>query len=252
MALELELKKVGFSDKEARVYLALLELGSAPVQEIAKKAKVNRATTYVVLDALKKRGAISTVEQGKKTFYATENPTALVRLFKLREQDIKEKEEEFRRSLPELEAIFNRSGEKPRVRFFEGKEGVIAVREDIFDSGANEINEIYSLEYVNQVKALFSKEENNQFIERRKKLKVKMKAIYTSDLGSFEGFQTEGDRRIVPKDRFPLSSDIIIYGNRIAMTTLKGKIVSIIIESQEMAETLRSVFNLAWEGTQTK
>lgn len=248
MALELELKKVGFSDKEAKVYLALLELGSAPVQEIAKKAKVNRATTYVVLDALLKQGVVSTVEQGKKTYFAAEHPVALSRLFHLQEREIKSKESEFKKALPELEALYNVSGEKPRVRFFEGKEGVVAVREDIFESGADQIFEIYSLEYVNQVKSLFSREEDESFLTRRKALKIRMKAIYTSSTGPSQNFQTEGDRRFVPAEQFPFSSDIIIYGNRIAMTTLKGKIISVIIESKEIADTLKAVFQLAWIG----
>ena len=69
MSLELELKKLNFSDKEARVYLALLELGEAPVQHISEKAKVNRATTYVVLEALQKRGVVTTIEKDKKVIF---------------------------------------------------------------------------------------------------------------------------------------------------------------------------------------
>jgi len=37
-----ELRTVGLSDKEARVYLALLEIGPGSVLEIAAKAAVNR------------------------------------------------------------------------------------------------------------------------------------------------------------------------------------------------------------------
>ena len=66
MALETELKKLNFSDKEARVYLALLELGEAPVQKIAEKAKVNRATTYVILESLKKKTAARTIKKQKR------------------------------------------------------------------------------------------------------------------------------------------------------------------------------------------
>ena len=43
------------SEKEAAVYLAALQLGWVPVQDIAKLSKVNRATTYVMIESLKKR-----------------------------------------------------------------------------------------------------------------------------------------------------------------------------------------------------
>ena len=64
--LEQELQKIGLSEKEAKVYLAAMELGQAPVQKIAQKAKVNRATTYVILEGLQKKGVITTVDHEKK------------------------------------------------------------------------------------------------------------------------------------------------------------------------------------------
>ena len=54
-----ELGHLGLSEKEAAVYLASLELGPAPVQDISHKAKVNRATTYVMIESLMGRGLIS-------------------------------------------------------------------------------------------------------------------------------------------------------------------------------------------------
>lgn len=248
MALELELKKLGFSDKEARVYLALLELGSAAVQDIAAKAKVNRATTYVVLDKLSKDGIVSTVEQGKKTHFAAESPAALLRIFKAKEREMREKEEEFKKVLPEFEALHNISGEKPAVRFFEGVAGLRAVREDIVTSGAKILYDIYSLEYVHQIRSLLSQTENAEFLRQRQERNITIRSIYSSDLVTSETFQLKGERRSVPKSKFPFSADVLIYADKIALTTLRGQIVSVIIESKEIADTLRLIFELAWLG----
>ncbi len=248
MGLELELKGLDFSDKEAKVYLALLELGEAPVQKISEKAKVNRATTYIVLEALQKRGVVSTVEKDKKVIFAAESPRALLRLFRSEEQQLKEKQDAFKRALPEFEAIFNLSAEKPAVKFFEGPEGVRAVREDILQSGVKTLYNIYSKEYVDQIKALFNDDENEEFLKREHELNISIKSIYTSDSGPYEGFQLKGERKFVPKEKFPVSGDILIYEDRVALTTLRGKIVSVIIESREIADTLRTIFELAWRG----
>lgn len=248
MSLELELKKLSFSDKEAKVYLALLELGEAPVQKISEKAKVNRATTYIVLEALQKRGVVSTVEKDKKTTFAAENPRALVRLFRSQERELKEKQEEFKKVLPEFDAIFNLSAEKPTVKFFEGPEGVRTVREDILQSGVKTLYNIYSKEYVDQIRALFSDDENKEFLRREHELGISIRSIYTSDSGPYEGFQLKGERRFVPKEKFPVSGDILIYEDRVVLTTLRGKIVSVIVESKEIADTLRTIFELAWRG----
>ena len=69
-----ELSHVGLSDKEAAVYLAAMELGPAVVQDIAKKAEVNRATTYVMIESLASRGMMSTFVKGKKRYFAAEPP----------------------------------------------------------------------------------------------------------------------------------------------------------------------------------
>lgn len=247
MALELELKKVGFSDKEAKVYLALLELGSSPVQEIAKKAKVNRATTYIVLEALKKRGVVSAVEESKKSHFAPESPATLMRLFRMQEREVREKEEEFKKALPELDALFRSIGGRPVIRFFEGKEAINAVRTEILSSGTRDLLDIYSLDYVKEIKTILPPEEEAEFLKEREQKGIRVRSLYTSKEGKSSEFKSKSDRRYIDHRRFPFYCDIVIFGSKIAITTLKGQIVSVIIESQEIADTLKSLFELAWD-----
>ncbi len=56
MALESVLQAAGLTDKEARIYLAALELGQAPVLRIAQKAGIKRPTAYVTLGELQAKG----------------------------------------------------------------------------------------------------------------------------------------------------------------------------------------------------
>ena len=72
-----ELNYLGLNEKEAKVYLAALELGKSSVQNIAKKADVNRATTYVVIEALIKRGLMSSANENKKQYFIAEAPEKL-------------------------------------------------------------------------------------------------------------------------------------------------------------------------------
>ena len=80
--IENELKKLGLSEKEIKVYLALLELGEAAVQKISQKSKVNRATTYVILEGLAKKNLVSEIEKKGKTLYGAQDPEFLFNLFK--------------------------------------------------------------------------------------------------------------------------------------------------------------------------
>src|SRR3989338_6412357 len=83
------LEDLGLSEKEAKVYLASLELGESAPAEIAKHAGINRDTTYVIAEKLVKDGLMSQLEKDKKTYFMAENPEQLLRLLRKQEQDIK-------------------------------------------------------------------------------------------------------------------------------------------------------------------
>ena len=125
-----DLEQFGLSDKEAKVYLACLELGPSTAAQIAQKADVNRATTYVAIESLTKQGLLSSHEKDSKTFFSAEDPAMLKRLLDQQREEVKNKLSSLEELLPGLEQIYNYSGEKPKVRFFEGVEGVKRVMDD--------------------------------------------------------------------------------------------------------------------------
>src|SRR3989344_2158701 len=107
-----QLKGLGLSENEAKVYMAMLELGSATVLEISAKAGVNRLTTYVQIESLKKMGLASTQTKGKKQLFIAESPDQLEFVIEREKQAIEQKKEELKTILPELINLFNLSGEK--------------------------------------------------------------------------------------------------------------------------------------------
>ena len=245
--LKEQLEKIGLAEKEAKVFLASLELGSSAAQKIAKKAEINRATTYVIIEKLMKKGLMSSVEKGKKTYFQTEDPKRLLKLLEEQEEGLKKKEEEFKKYLPELETLFNIAEEKPKVRFFEGKEGLIAIREDYFKAKDKNVSGFFATD---EEKNVFSEKEREEAASERKKRHINIKLIYTDNEISLKPESELSTRRYIPNNKFPLSSTFIIYDNKIAIVSLKGKLVGVIIENKEISNTLRSIFNLAWEGAE--
>ena len=58
------LKKLGFSDKEANVYIALLRLGPSSVRVLADECNLNRGTTYDALKWLQQQGLVNFFHPG--------------------------------------------------------------------------------------------------------------------------------------------------------------------------------------------
>ena len=244
MILDKELQQLGLSEKEAKVYLASLWLGPSSVQEIAKKAGLKRPTAYYAIEELMKRGLMSSVEKGKKRVFGSESPERLISLIAAQKRKVTALEEELRRFLPELNNIFGSIGERPKVRFFEGKEGIKVVQEDFLACRVKSLENIYPRDDFIKV---FSPKEREEYVARRKKKKIKVRTIYTSqNPPALLTKEPLVERKFIPYDKFPFSADITIYGDKVAICTYKGKLIGIIIESKEIAETLRMVFNLAW------
>src|SRR3989338_4220338 len=99
-SLELELQRIGLNEREAKVYLAALELGPSPVQKIAQRADIPRATAYLVLDDLRQKGFVSTYDEGKKTFFVAESPERLLVFLKEREVEVKTQREVAQQIIP--------------------------------------------------------------------------------------------------------------------------------------------------------
>ena len=124
---------LNFSEKEANVYLALLELGKGTVSQIGRKANINRTTGYNILSQLVQKGLVSISGKEPKQEYVAESPDKIKQYLK---EEVKKNEEyltQADKAIPALKSIHNVKG-RPQVRFYEGKEGIKEIYEDTLTS----------------------------------------------------------------------------------------------------------------------
>ena len=112
-----QLKSLGLSDKEARCYAALVELGEASAYRVAQRAKLKRPIVYVVLDELRQKGLALKVPHAKKQLFLAKDPADF---FAQYEETLRYA----KRALPELLAAADKRGNRARTLYFEGKEGI--------------------------------------------------------------------------------------------------------------------------------
>lgn len=249
--IENELKNLGLSEKEAKVYVATLELGSATAQEIAKKSGVNRATAYFVLKQLMALGLVSETEENKKTKFIAEHPERLTVLLKKKEEEIKSSEKLLVDVLPKLQSIYNRSGNKPVIRYYEGIEGPRFMRRDLLKRVKND--SIYCFYNADLVKNIFSDEENKIFRNHKTQQNIKTITIYSAK--NPIGDEYDNVERIYIKNKdYKLEADLTLYGDTVEIAKIyrKDKAGVVIIEDKEIANTLRSLFLLAYKGAKEK
>lgn len=240
---EKQLQQLGLSEKEAKVYSASLELGPTSVQKIAKRAQLKRPTTYFAIEGLIRMGLISSFEKGKKRYFSAESPERLISLVAAQKRKAQALEEDLQKILPELNKIFGLSGERPKVRFFEGKEGIKAIQDDVLRSEFKSMEQFVPLD--DSYKVFPPRPGDHRQKIKTKFKKIPMRTIYTFSKGAILSPERT---RFIPHEKFPFSTEITIYGDKVAIAALKEKIIGVIIESRIIADTLRSIFNLAWEA----
>jgi len=132
MGYEDLLKKAGFDDKETKVYLAALELRSAPASAIAQKSGIVRSTCYGILEELVHRGLASKTEKaGGILKFNVENPELLKSYIESQKSNLDLISKEIEKILPDLKKLPKEAEFRPEVEYFEGKEGIKAAYESI-------------------------------------------------------------------------------------------------------------------------
>lgn len=242
-----ELKHIGLSEKEAQVYLSALELGPAPVQDISHKAKVNRATTYVMIEALSARGLMSTFVKGKKRYYSAESPDRLLSILNVQKQELEEKQSELEKALPMFMAMFNVEGLKPQIRYIEGPEGLKTMRES-FEKMQGEFIQIVCVDEVQSIDGLMQEHPKHAKTLNEKKASHRIIAVLDKKTHLDIPHIGVGEIRCVPASEFPLHGEITVRGNHVYLFSYRSSILSIVVVSKEMADAVRALFNLAWKG----
>lgn len=235
-------KMFGFTDSASKLYMSALSMGPSSVQDLAKKIDVSRMTAYTVIELLMKEGLMSTVQKGKKTLYVAESPERLQTFMHNRIKQMENTIDTMDDAITELKLL--QRGDKPSVRMFEGREGIETILNDVVQSGAKQIFEIGN---VDMVKTMFSDEELNAFKQQLTKRGIQGTAIYSSKDPEIKPRKSAQLKLIKDKD-ISFAGDILIYDNKVAFMTFRGKVVNVLIESAEIAQTMREVFRMSWES----
>lgn len=247
------LQKIGLSDKDSEVYLASLELGTQPASVIARKAGLKRPTTYLILEGLMKKGLVSEYTGSNVKYFTAVSPEYLLHYVDKKQRDLTTHRRELEEYLPQLSSLSNPYSLNPKVRFYEGVEGIERVMEDTLTSKT-------PILCCSSTDSWFSREDMKQYILRYGKRRIQEKKIslramyidtpvarkyheldYPQDDNGLSNF------RFFPKEIRDLSNEMNIYDNKVAIVSLsKYELLGVIIESKEIANSHRAIFEAAW------
>lgn len=237
------LQQYGFSEREAKVYLACLELGVAPASSIARRLDENRVTVYSVLKVLKNKGVVFETQKHKTTYYGVVEPEKLLSM----EQ---QKYDMLQRALPELTALMNSQHLKPKIQFYEGLEWIRQQYLDLLSSTEDDIYSFFNLKYYRQdLLDLIL----NDFVPLRIEKNIFAYVIMPGDIED-QRYVAMDDKKFLKKTIliddpiFNLECQLDIYADNKVSIVLSSKeeLSWFIIQSGKFHNTLKSIFSLIW------
>lgn len=240
--LATKLESVGFTQKQARVYVAALFLGPSAVQKIAEQAEINRATTYVILDELAKMGLVAESTEGKKTVFVAEPPEAVERYLEVQHNEISVRRQELKDLMPNLRETSRSTDaeDAPMVRFYKGLKGSEQLSKELLRK-AKKDDTIYAIVNYDEV---LKADPTITPAKTRVKKGIKSKVLYYSQDNTLES-DSKALRSTKKVDK-NFSAEINLYSTKASFITYAGdQTVGILIESPKIVETLRQLFELA-------
>jgi sugar-specific transcriptional regulator TrmB len=245
-------RQLGLDENEAKIYLALLELGPASVTEITKAAGITRTLGYVVLEKLGIDGLVTRATgRGKKIRYSAEHPRAVIQFVKNKKNAWERRIEKAEGLLPDLLSLY-KVDNKPIIRYQEGTEGLKTLFEESLES-TTEILAVTDVESW-QDKDLWdwAKGYNRQRNHRKVKERILL-------LDTPQGRAWVKNYRPSPytvyrwvtreqaKGLLEFGGELNVYENKVVIALPKKphRLIAV-VEGPVLANILRSMFEIVW------
>ncbi|MFA6215535.1 MAG: helix-turn-helix domain-containing protein [Patescibacteria group bacterium] len=247
---EQTLTQAGLTKDQAEIYEILIKNGPLKAGKISQKSTLKRGLVYKLLDQMAEIGLIDKIEKpGKAAVFTAAHPLKLKELAEKQEQQAKDSQLVLSGILPSIISDYNLVSGQPNVRFYEGKEGIIKIYEELLA----EKKPIDSIEDKGEM-AKFIPEYFPTFIKKRMTSNIYNRVVCPAGNPINKTDEAElRQTRNISVEKFPLSMDIKIVGDKVSLITFKkDTAIGIIIDHQEIADNFRILFEYMWETSKTQ
>ena len=238
------LEKIGLTQGESKVYIALLYLGSSSVGPIINRAKVSRSKVYDILDRLIQKGLVSYVYEGKTKKYDAVSPKRLHEFLEVESKELEQKKQKLEEILPTLENL-SKYSDNTKAEVFHGPRGIKA----FFDMSLYDNKEInYVLGYPKEASLYFHAYWRKYHKERiRRKQYGKVLYDYETWFCKNRGKRKYVEQRYLPEG-IKTPAFIYIFGDTVGTIVFtKEQKLCFMIKNQIVADRYKEYFMMLWD-----
>ena len=231
------LEDIGLSNAEIKIYLAILELGTATAGPILEKSGLHSSVVHMTLNKLIDRGFVTFVKEGKRNHYQATNPRHIVDF-------INEKKERFEEVLPELLVKQQQAKEKPEIITFRGVRGIKELLLEILETGGKKHHTFGST----KESLMLGDAWWISYHKKRSQQGIKAKLLFNKSLTYWKAETKYPNSEVrYTKTGFEPLTETIIKDNKIGIIIWTEKPLGIIINQKDAAKSYDQFFKLMWD-----
>lgn len=243
MNLMEQLERLDLKGRQAKVYLALLQLGSASAIEIAKYTKLKHPTVYDVLDLLREKQLVCETVSGRRRLFSPEDPARLAEIENRRKEALDA-------VLPDLYALYRGGEKRPSVHYYEGAEGGEALRSALLNVKAKEY---FYFGAVREMLKLSTPECEAEYVRQRIR-----RGIWSWSIRNRarempeEEYMRPGEKNLRHVRYFPRAisdniSGLYLFDRTVAIASGLKENYTVFLESEELFILMKSLWQCMWE-----
>ena len=229
-------RSLGLTENESKVYITLLDLGTAQAGQVTEHSGIHRRNVYDAIARLMEKGLVSFVTVNNKKMFSPVNPRRFLEIIDEKKFELDNVKSDFSRIMPELE-LRTKMQPKHDVRFFKGVEGLKTVFEDIIRTGKNYVGYGPGQQIERVLKHFF-----RHYVNSRVKSKIRLRLIYDEASRGIVKINPLSEIRFMP-NQYSSHAALRIYGDKVALLLLSDEEpIGIVIKNNEIAEGYRKYF----------
>ncbi|MDP6293173.1 MAG: helix-turn-helix domain-containing protein [Candidatus Woesearchaeota archaeon] len=247
-----ELKLLGLTDGEIKVYLALLKLGPATNSPIARNTGLQSSTVYYCLNSLIEKGFVSYIKKGDRKHFSPLNPEDILDVLSRKESELQQQKQRIKKAIPQLKQHQNVTQIRNTAEVYEGFQGFQATFTEILRTlKRGDKYEAFVIEQAldepKRLKLLFMRH-NKMLKEKGIKLRLlapeRMRSVFEKLYGK-HFLKTYQNVRYT-KEKTPVG--ITVYKDTVVTNIEEnGRPISFKLTNNKLADSYREYFNAVWE-----
>lgn len=237
-----DLLKIGLTDGEAKVYLALLELGSSTAGPIVKKSGVAYSNIYDVLQRLMEKGMASYIVKNKTRYYQAASPSNIYLYLEKKEKELLAQKEALQVLLPKLQKLQEIKPQQ-EAEIFLGKKGLRTAYEKLFAEARKKDEELFF--YIQE--PAYAQETDLFYFSIQDILKrVPARGISNKEYKK-SAFIQQAKYIQMRYVAFPIPGNMEVCNDKLLLVSWEKPTIGILIHSSPIAANFRRYFNAVWK-----